>query len=134
MIFATGVVAASPVSADTGVGAGVYAAVGGHELDAGLEQLLQSALDSQFVGVEVAVVRGHLVISGYATPGVHTAVLAIIANLLQNPVPVPVALAISTPNLGLNLPFLDLGTDIELPDLSGLLHVLNIVDQVRIVR
>ena len=123
--------AAVPASADTGVGVGTYLAVQGNELDAGFEQVLQSALDSQFAGVEVAVVNGRLILSGYASPGIHTALLAIIANLLQNPVPVPVELDVVTPNLGLALPFLDAGLGIELPDLSALVNLLNVVDRLR---
>ncbi len=128
--------AASPASADTGVGAEVFAAVAGHEFSAGFAQLLESALDTQFVGVEVAVVRGRLVLSGFVSPGVHTAVLAIIANLLQNPVPVPVAFDIVSPNLGLGglgLPFVDVGAGVEIPDVSNLLNVLGVVDRLRVV-
>ena len=127
-------VAALPASADTGVGAGTYLAAGNNELDAGFEQVLQSALDSQFAGIEVAVVNGRLILSGYASPGVHSVVLAIVGNLLQNPIPVPVELDVVTPNLGLGLPFLDTGVDVEIPDLSGILDVLGIVDHIHEVR
>ena len=123
--------AVTPAAADTGAGVDVFAAIGGHELDAGFEQLLQSALDSQFAGIEVAVVHGRLILSGYASPGIHTALLAIIANLLQNPVAFPVAFDVVTPNLGLGLPFLDAGLDLELPDLSALVNLLNVVDRLR---
>ena len=126
--------AAAPASADTGVGVGTYLAVEGNELDAGFEQVLQSVLDSQFAGVEVAVVNGRLILSGYASPGVHSVVLAIVGNLLQNPIPVPVELDVITPNLGLGLPFLDTGVDLEIPDLSGILGVLGVVDRIHIVR
>lgn len=124
---------ASPASADTGVGAEVFAAVAGHEFSAGFAQLLESALDTQFVGVEVAVVRGRLILSGFVSPGVHSAVLAILADLLQNPVPVPVSLDIITPSLGLGLPFLDVGAGVEIPDVSSLLDVLGVVDRLRVV-
>lgn len=130
----TGGLTAAPLSADTGIGAGGYLAVGQHELDAGFVQVLQSALDSQFVGVEVGIVRGRLVLSGYATPGVHSAVLAIVGQLLQNPVPVPVALDVVGPGLGIPLPLLVLGTEVEIPDLGGILTALNVVDKIRIAR
>lgn len=126
--------AAVPASADTGVGVDTYAAIGNNELDAGFEQILQSALDSQFAGIEVAIVHGRLVLSGYASPGVHRVVLAIVGNLLQNPIPIPVELAVVTPNLGLGLPFVDTGVDLEIPDLSGILDVLGVVDHIRNVR
>jgi len=123
--------AIAPASADTGAGVDAFALIGGHSLDAGFEQLLESALDAQFAGIEVAVVNGRLILSGYASPGVHTALLAIVANLLQNPIPFPVELDVITPNLGLGLPFLDAGLDLELPDLSALVNALNVVDHVR---
>ncbi len=129
-----GGLAAAPLSAETGVGAGGYVAVGQHELDAGFVQILQSALDSQFVGVDVGIVNGRLVLSGYATPGVHSAVLAIVGQLVQNPVPVPVALDIVGPGLGIPLPLLALGAGVEIPDLGGILTALNIVDKIRIAR
>lgn len=129
-----GGVAASPLSAETGVGAGAYLVAGQHELDAGFVQVLQSALDSQFVGVEVGIERGRLVLSGYASPGVHSSVLAIVSRLLQNPVPVPVALDVVGPDLGIPLPLLLLGTEVEIPDLGGLLRTLNVVDRIRIAR
>jgi hypothetical protein len=124
-------VAATPASAETAVGAEAYVAVGGHELSAGFEQLLQSALDTQFVGVEVAIVRGRLVLSGFVSPGVHTAVVAVVAHLLQNPVYLPVAVDIATPSLGLGLPFLAAGTGVEIPDLSAILDELGVVDKLR---
>jgi hypothetical protein len=127
-------VAATPASADTAVGAEAFAAIGGHELSAGFEQLLQSALDTQFAGVEVAIVRGRLILSGFVSPGVHTAVLAVIAHLLQNPVYFPVALEIATPSLGLGLPFLVAGTGVEIPDVSGILDELGVVDKLRVTR
>jgi hypothetical protein len=128
---------ATPVLADANVGADAGITLGGYSLDAGFEQTLQSVLDSQFVGVEVAIVHGHLVLSGYASPGVHTAVLAIVSELLQNPVAVPVELDIITPSLGQALPFLDAGADVELPDLSGLLNLVGlfgVVDKLQIAR
>ncbi|HVL27443.1 MAG TPA: hypothetical protein VM390_04805 [Acidimicrobiales bacterium] len=129
-----GGVAAAPLSAQTGVGAGGYVVVGQHELDLGLVQSIQSALRSQFVGVEVGVVRGRLVLSGYASPGAHSAVLAIVGQLLQNPVPVPIALDVVGPGLGLPLPLLVLGAEVEVPDLSGVVAALGVVDKIRIAR
>lgn len=133
-LVATGLVAPTSVGADAGVGANAFLAVNGHELDAGFVQVLQGAIDSQFVGIEVAVVRDRLVLSGYATPGAHSAVLALVGHALQNPVPVPVALDIVSPDLGLGLPFLDLGTDLVVPNLGSLLAGLGVVDNLRIVR
>jgi hypothetical protein len=127
-------VAAVPASADSGVGVDTYLALGGNELDAGFEQVLQSVLDSQFAGVEATVEDGRLILSGYASPGVHSVVLAIVGNLLQNPIPVPVELDVVTPNLGLDLPFVDTGVDLEIPDLSGILDVLGVVDRIHTVR
>ena len=124
----------APAGSEAAVGANGYLALGGQELDVGFIHVLQSALDTQFVGIEVALVRGRLVLSGYATPGVHSTVLGIVANLLQNPVPVPVALDVIGPNLGLPLPFLDLALDIALPDLSGLIRALGVVDHIRVIR
>lgn len=121
-------------AADTAVGADVGFTIEENSFDAGFVQVLQSALDSQFVGIEVAVVRGRLVLGGYASPGVHTAVLAIVANLLQNPIPVPVALEAVSPNLGLDLPFLAAGAGVELPDLGGLIRGLGVVDRIRVIR
>lgn len=129
-----GGVATAPLSAETGVGAGAYLVAGSHELDAGFVQVLQSALDSQFVGIEVGIERGALVLSGYATPGVHSAVLAIVGQLLQNPVPVPVALGVVGPGLGIPVPLLLLGAQVEIPDLGGILRALNVVDKIRIAR
>lgn len=125
---------ATTASSETEVGAIGWLALGGNELDLDLVQTLQSALDSQFVGIEVAVVRGRLVLSGYASPGVHSAVVFLLADLLQKPIPVPVALDILGPNLGLPLPFLDLGAGIAIPDLSSVLNVLGVVDHIRIAR
>jgi hypothetical protein len=68
---------------------------------------------------------------------VHTAVLAIVSELLQNPVAVPVELDIVTPSLGQALPFLDAGADVELPDLSGLVNLVGlfgVVDKLQIAR
>ena len=132
-LFAIGLTPA-PAGSDAAVGANTYLALGGTELDLGFVEVLQSALDTQFVGIEVALVRGRLILSGYATPGVHSAVLAIVANLLQNPIPIPVALDVIGPNLGLPLPFLDLSIDLALPDLSGLLRALGVVDRIRVIR
>jgi hypothetical protein len=120
--------------ADTAVGFDAGASVGDTSLDAGFVQELQSTLDSQFVGVDVAVVRDRLVLSGFASPGVHTAVLAVVANLLQQDLAVPVGLGVVTPALGLNLPFLDVGAGIELPDLTGVLRLLGVVDRIQIIR
>jgi hypothetical protein len=124
----------APTSAETAVGVDAGFAVGDNSFDAGFVQVLQSALDSQFVGIEVAVVRGRLVLEGFASPGVHTAVLAIVAGLLQTPVAVPVGLAIVSPDLGLDLPFLAAGAGVEIPDLGGLLRLLGVVDRIRIAR
>lgn len=126
---------AAPTSAETAVGVEAGVAVEGHYLDAGLVQVLESTLDSQFIGVDVALVRGRLVLEGFATPGVHTAVLGVVARLLQQPVSVPVALGIVTPSLGLeNLPLLGAGVGLEIPDLSGLLRILGVVDRIQIIR
>lgn len=124
----------APTSAETAVGVDAGFAVGDHSFDAGFVQVLQSALDSQFVGIEVAVVERRLVLGGFASPGVHTAVLAIVADLLQTPVPVPVALAIVSPDLALDLPFIAAGAGVELPDLSGLIRLLGVVDRIRVAR
>jgi hypothetical protein len=126
--------APSPTRADTAIGFDAGATVGGNSLDTGFEQTLQSDLDSQFAGVDVAVVDGRLVLEGYATPGVHTAVLALVADLLQKPVPVPGAVAVVSPNLGLNLPFLEAGGSIEIPDLGRVLRLLGVVDHIQIIR
>jgi hypothetical protein len=120
--------------ADTAVGFDAGASVEDTSLDAGFVQELQSTLDSQFVGVDVAVVRDRLVLSGFASPGVHTAVLAVVANLLQQDLAVPVGLGVVTPALGLNLPFLDVGAGIELSDLTGVLRLLGVVDRIQIIR
>lgn len=124
----------APTSAETAVGAGAGVAVGDQSFDAGFVHVLQSTLDSQFVGVEVAVVRGRLVLEGFATPGVHTAVLAVVANLLQNPVPVPAAVGVVSPDLGLDLPFLGAGAGIEIPNLGRAIHMLGVVDRIQIIR
>ena len=63
----------APTSADTAVGVEAGVAVGDTSLDAEFVHTLESTLRSQFVGVEAALVRGRLVLSGFATPGVHTA-------------------------------------------------------------
>jgi hypothetical protein len=125
---------AGPVAADTAVGLDAGFTIGGNEFDIGFSQTLQSALDTQFVGIEVYVSHGRLILEGYATPGVQAAVLAIIGNLLQNPVPVPVALSLVSPNLGLNLPFLEAGAGLALPDLSGLIGLLGVTNHLRIAR
>ena len=127
-------IATAATAADTAVGVDAGAAVGDISFDAGFVQVLQSTLDSQFVGVDVAVVRDRLVLTGFATPGVHTAVLAIVANLLQNPIPVPVAVGVVSPELGLALPFVGAGAGIELPDLAGALRLVGVVDRVQIIR
>jgi hypothetical protein len=126
--------APSPTRADTAIGFDAGATVGDNSFDAGFEQTLQSDLDSQFAGVDVAVVDGRLVLEGYATPGVHTAVLALVANVLNNPVPVPGVVDVVSPNLGLDLPFLEAGTGIEIPNLGRLLRLLGVVDRIQIIR
>ena len=123
---------AGPVAADAAVGLDAGFTIGGNEFDIGFSQTLQSALNTQFVGVEVYVSHGRLILEGYASPGVHSAVLAILAHVLQNPVPVPVALGIVTPNLGLNLPFLEAGGLLALPNLGGLIKLLGVDDRLRI--
>ena len=132
-VIAIGITTA-PTSAETAVGVGAGVAVEDHSLDAGFVHVLQSTLDSQFVGVEVALVRGRLVLSGFATPGVHTAVLAVVANRLQNPIPVPVGLGVVSPDLGLDLPFLGAAAGVELPDLGRLIRQLGVVDRMQIIR
>lgn len=122
----------APLGAETAVGVDAGFAVGDNSFDVGFVQVLQSALDSQFVGVEVAVVEGRLVLEGFASPGVHTAVLAIVAELLQQPVAVPVVLGVVSPDLGLALPFLGAGVGIELPDLGGAIALPGVVDRIRI--
>lgn len=128
------VITMAPTGAETAVGVDTGASVAHNSLDAGFTQVLQSTLDSQFAGVRVAIVRGRLVLEGFATPGVHTAVLAIVANVLQQPVPVPVAVGVATPDLGLDLPFVGAGAVVELPDLSGVLRQLGVVDRIQVIR
>ena len=123
---------AGPVAADATVGLDAGFTVGGNEFDVGFAQTLQSALNTQYVGVEVYVSHGRLILEGYASPGVHSAILAILANLLQNPIPYPVALSVATPNLGLNLPFLEAGGLLALPNLGGLIKLLGVDDHLRI--
>lgn len=125
-------VTTAPTGAETAVGVDAGFAVGDNSFDVGFVQVLQSALDSQFVGVEVAVVEGRLVLGGFASPGVHTAVLALVADLLQQPIAVPVVLGVVSPDLGLALPYLGAGAGIELPDLSGLIALPGVVDRIRI--
>ena len=132
-VIAIGITTA-PTSADTAVGVEAGVAVEDHSLDAGLVHELQSTLDSQFIGVEVALVRGRLVLSGFATPGVHTAVLAVVANALQNPIPVPAGLGVVSPDLGLDLPFLGAAAGVEVPDLRRVLRLLGVVDRIRVIR
>jgi hypothetical protein len=134
VIATTIAITTAPTGAETAVGVEAGVAVEDVSLDAGFVQVLQSTLDSQFVGVEVALVRGRLVLGGFATPGVHTAVVAIVANMLQNPIPVPVALGVVSPDLGLPLPLIGAGAAIELPDLGGLLRLLGVVDRIQIIR
>ena len=126
--------ATSPTAAETVVGAGAGVGIEDHYLEAGFVQALQSTLDSQFIGVDVAVVRGRLVLEGFATPGVHTAVLATVAKALQTPVPVPVALGVVSPDLGLDLPFLGAGAGIEIPNLAALVRGLGVVDRMQVIR
>lgn len=125
---------AGPVAADAIVGLDAGFTLGGNEFDIGFSQTLQSALNTQFVGIEVYTEGGRLIIEGYASPGVHSAVLAILANLLQNPVPYPVALGLVTPNLGISLPDLDLGALLAIPNLGGIIKSLGVVDRLRIAR
>lgn len=74
-------------------------------------------------------------LEGFATPAVHTAALAVVAQLLQQPVSVPVAMGIVTPNLGLeNLPLLGARVGLEIPDLTGLIRMLGVVDHIQIIR
>lgn len=127
-------IATSTSGAETGVGVDAGVSVAHNSLDVGFAQSLQSTLNSQFAGVRVAVVHGRLVLEGFATPGVHSAVLGIVANLLQKPVPVPAALGIVTPDLGLPLPLLGAGAVIEIPDLSGVIRMLGVVDHIQIIR
>ncbi|HEV2760941.1 MAG TPA: hypothetical protein VGV86_15385 [Acidimicrobiales bacterium] len=127
-------ISTAPTSAETAVGVEAGVAVGDTSLDAAFVHTLQSTLRSQFVGVEVALVRGRLVLSGFATPGVHTAVLAIVANLLQSPVPVPVGVGVVSPDLGLDLPFLGAAAGIEIPDLGRVIRMLGVVDRIQIIR
>lgn len=134
-VIAIAIVTTTPTTAETAVGVNAGVAAGENYLDVGVVQVLQSALDSQYVGVDVVVVDGQLILEGFATPGVHTAVLATVAQLLQNPVPVPVAVGVISPDLGLaGLPFLGVGAGIELPNLGGLLQLLGVVDRIQIIR
>lgn len=133
----TAITITSSASAETAIGAGAGVAVEDTYLDAEFVHVLQSTLDSQFIGVDVALVRGRVVLTGFASPGTHTAVLAIVANALQTRVPVPVAAGVVTPDLGLDLlglPFLGAGAGIEIPDLAGLIRALGVVDLVQIIR
>lgn len=133
----TAITITSTANADTAIGAGAGVAVADTSLDAEFVHVLQSTLDSQFIGVDVALVRGRLVLTGFASPGAHTSVLAIVASALRTPVPVPVAVGVVSPDLGLNLrgvPFLGAGAGVEIPDLRGLIRSLGVVDRVQIIR
>lgn len=132
--LAIAITTASTASSETAIGAGAGVAVGDNVLDVGFVQTLQSTLDSQFIGVDIALVGDRLVLTGFATPGVHTAALAVVANALNTRIPVPVALGIVSPALPLDLGFLGLGAGIEIPDLGGLIRALGIVDRVQIIR
>ena len=68
------------------------------------------------------------------TTGVHTAVLAIVANLLQSPVAVPVGVGVVSLDLGLDLPLLAAAAGIELPDLGRVIRMLGVVDRIQIIR
>ena len=127
-------VTTAPTSAETAVGVEAGVAVGDTSLDAAFVHTLESTLRSQFVGVEVALVRGRLVLSGFATPGVHTAVLAIVSNMLQHPVRLPAGVGVVSPDLGLDLPFLGAAAGIELPDLGRVIRMLGVVDRIQIIR
>lgn len=133
----TAITITSTANAETAIGAGAGVAVGHTSLDAEFVHVLQSTLDSQFIGVDVALVRGRLVLTGFASPGAHASVLAIVADALQTPVPVPVAVGVVSPDLGLDvrgLPFLGAGAGIEIPDLGGPIRALGVVDRVQIIR
>jgi hypothetical protein len=54
----TAITITSAANAETAVGAGAGVAVGDTYLDAEFVHVLQSTLDSQFIGVDVALVRG----------------------------------------------------------------------------
>lgn len=127
-------IATTATAADTTVGADAGVAVGNHSIDAGFVHVLQTTLDSQFIGVEAVVVRDRLVLTGFASPGVHSAVLGVVANLLRTPVPVPAAVEVVSPDLGLGLPFLGAGAAIAVPDLGGVLRLLGVVDRIQIIR
>ena len=71
---ATAITITSTANADTAIGAGAGVTVEDTTVDTEFVQVLQSALDSQFIGVDVALVRGRLVLTGFASPGVHTSV------------------------------------------------------------
>ncbi len=133
----TAITITSTANAETAIGAGAGIALEDNALDAEFVQVLQSTLDSQFIGVDVALVRGRLVLTGFASPGAHASVLAIVANALQAPVPVPAAVTVVSPDLGPDsrgLPFLGAGAGIEIPNLGGLIRALGVVDRVRIIR
>lgn len=133
----TAITITSAASAHTAIGVGAGVAVEDTSLDAEFVHALQSTLHSQFIGVDVALVRGRVVLTGFASPGAHTAVLAIVANALQTRVPVPVAVGVVSPDLGLDLrslPFLGAGAGIEIPDLGGLIRALGVIDRVQIIR
>jgi hypothetical protein len=57
-----------------------------------------------------------------------------VANLLQTQIPVPAAVQVVSPDLGLHLPLLEAGAGIEIPDLGRLLRLLGVVDHLQIIR
>ena len=127
-------ITAGPASADASVGAAVGVGLQGQSFDIGFEHRLRSALGTQFAGVGVGVIDGQLVLSGAVSPGVHAAVLQLVANLLGQEARIPVALGVAGPNLGLPIPNLGVGLDLLAPDISALLRNSGVVDHLRNTR